>query len=137
MQNPVRVQCALLYAPEFSVYCEIYISDIAAFSGIVAHEDSTRLVYNPAAALSQVKAQYAEVARQVASGASGPFVDSASQGIVHGGGGQALGANAVALLLVPCEHEHVLLDARTTTLQRSAPLPLCRLPTRHSEFCVI
>ena len=88
---------------EFSVYCDTYRSDIAAVSGLVAHGDSTRFVFDPVAASSQVKAQYAEVARQVASGASGPFVDSASQGIVHGGGGPTLGANAAAPLLVSSE----------------------------------
>ena len=88
--------------PEFAVFCDIHGSDIAAFSGIVAHGDSSSLVFDPAAALRQGKAQYAEVARQVALGASVPF-DSASQSIAHDGGGQALGANAVALLSAPLE----------------------------------
>ena len=82
---------------EFSVYCDTHRLDIAAFSGIVAQGDSTRLIFDPAAAVSQGKAQIAAAALQVVPGAPGPLIDSASQGIVHGGGGPTLGANAAAL----------------------------------------
>ena len=89
--------------PEFAVFCDTYRSDLCAFSGIVAHGTSTTLVFDPAAALSHGKAQYAEIARQVALGASVPSVESANQSSDHDGGGQALGANTVALLSASLE----------------------------------
>ena len=81
--------------PEFAVFCNIHCSDLGAFPGIVAHGNSTTLVFDPALALRHGKAQYAELARQVASGASVPVVESANQSSGHDGGGQAFVANIV------------------------------------------
>ena len=89
--------------PEFSVYCDTHRSDIVAFSGIVAQGDNTKLIFDPAAAVSQGNAQMAAAALQVVPRAPSPLIESASQGIDHGGGGLTLGANAAAPLPVSCE----------------------------------
>ena len=84
--------------PEFAVFCDTYCSDLCAFPGLVVHGNSTTLVFDSAPALRHGKAQYAELARQVASGASVSAVDSANQRSGHDGGSHAFGANIVAPL---------------------------------------
>ena len=69
----------------------------------MVHGNGTTLVFDSALALNHGKAQYAELARQVASGASVSAVESANPSSGHDGGGQAFGANIVAPLSVRLE----------------------------------